>query len=39
MQVAMMNVIPETPSLISDDKDSDDDVVKAAAGFQIGTEN
>ena len=30
-----INVIPETPS-VSDDEDSDDDVIKAAAGLQIG---
>ena len=28
-------MIPETPS-VSDDEDSDDDVIKAAAGLQIG---
>ena len=32
-----INVIPETPS-VSDDEDSDDDVIKAAAGLQIGTD-
>ena len=30
-----INVTPETPS-VSDDEDSDDDVIKAAAGVQIG---